>query len=305
MLPKVLNNGGPSHRMPDVARLPARQGRPWWHLVRALSVCYLVILLIMSFWEDTLIFFPSVYPQGSWSPARLNLEDAWFNAPDGTRLHGWYVPHPKPRAIVLFAHGNAGNLSDRASIVEELVDRVGVSVMIFDYRGYGRSSGSPSESGVLADARAARAWLAKRTGATESQIVLMGESLGGGVMVDLAASDDARALVLLNTFSSLPDVAAFHYPWLPVKWMMRTRLDSLAKIGNYRGPLLQIHGDADTIVPISLAERLFAEANEPKRFVTIRGGDHNDVLAPAVYAAIDQFLAQDLPAAPPEVADQL
>jgi fermentation-respiration switch protein FrsA (DUF1100 family) len=144
----------------------------------------------------------------------------------------------------------------------------------------------------LADARAARAWLAKRTGVSESQIVLMGESLGGGVMVDLASQDGARALILDSTFSALPDVAAHHYRWLPVRWLMRNRFDSLAKIGAYRGPLLQMHGDADTIIPLTIGQRLFEAANEPKRFVVLPGHDHNDVRPHEFYAALDAFVAE-------------
>jgi uncharacterized protein len=239
-----------------------------------------------------LIFFPSVYPDGYWKPDGLEFEDAWFTASDGARLHGWYVPHAEARAIVLFAHGNAGNISHRAEILDLLVHRLAVSVLAFDYRGYGRSEGKPSEAGVLADARAARTWLAERAGVSQRQIVLMGESLGGGVMVDLAAKDGTRGLILENTFSSLPEVAAFHYPWLPVKMLMRTQLNSAKKIRDYRGPLLQIHGDADSIVPLALAERLYDAANPPKQFVLIRGGDHNDQRTPAFVQAIDQFIAQ-------------
>ncbi len=242
------------------------------------------------FFENSLIYFPSVYPEGDWQPYGLAFEDAWFEAADGVKLHGWYVPHEQPRAVLLFAHGNAGNLSHRAEGINTLVKRLHVSVMIFDYRGYGRSTGNPHEAGILADARAARRWLATRAGVAESQIVLMGESLGGGVMVDLAAADGARGLILENTFSSMPDVAAFHYPWLPARWLMRTRLDSFAKIGNYHGPLLEIHGDADRIVPLTLAQRLYEAANPPKQFVIIPQGDHNDPRRGLAYQALDQFL---------------
>jgi uncharacterized protein len=252
---------------------------------------YLLVVLLMLVMENSLIYFPSVYPDGFWNPPGLNFEDAWFEAPDGTKLHGWYVPHEKPRAVVLFAHGNAGNLSHRYELLESLHE-LGVSVMIFDYRGYGRSEGSPSEAGILADARAARRWLAERAGVKESDIVLMGESLGGGVMVDLAATDGARALVLENTFTSLPDVAAYHYPWLPVKLLMRTRLNSADKIARYHGPLLQAHGDADTIIPFEIGRRLFEAAGEPKEFVVIPGGDHNDPRTEQFFAALDRFLAR-------------
>ena len=139
---------------------------------------------------------------------------------------------------MLFCHGNGGNITHRVDALKMLHRRAGVSVLIFDYRGYGRSEGKPSEAGVLADARAARAWLAAREKIAEADVVLMGESLGGAVAVDLAARDGARALVLESTFSSLPDVAAYHYPWLPVRWVMRTRFDSAGKIGDYHGPLL-------------------------------------------------------------------
>jgi fermentation-respiration switch protein FrsA (DUF1100 family) len=249
------------------------------------------LVLGMLVMENSLIYFPSVYPDGIWEPPGLEFEDASFQSADGTKLHGWYVPHDQPRAVVLFAHGNAGNLSHRYELLEDL-NELGVSTMIFDYRGYGKSEGVPSEAGILADARAARAWLAKRAGVNEGDIVLMGESLGGGVMVDLAAHDGARALVLENTFTSLPDVAAFHYPWLPVRTLMRTRLDSAAKIGKFHGPLLQAHGDSDTIIPYPIGQKLHAAANEPKTFVSIAGGDHNDARTPEFFAALDRFLSE-------------
>ena len=119
----------------------------------------------------------------------------------------------------------------------------------------------------------------------------MGESLGGAVMVDLAAQEGARGLILENTFTSMPDVAAYHYPWLPVKWIIRTQLNSVAKIDRFRGPLLQFHGDDDTVIPFDIGKRLFAAANEPKEFVVISGGNHNDPRTPQAFAAMDQFLS--------------
>jgi fermentation-respiration switch protein FrsA (DUF1100 family) len=141
-------------------------------------------------------------------------------------------------------------------------DRLNASVLVFDYRGYGKSEGTPSEAGLLADARAARRWLAARTGVAERDIVVVGKSLGGGVAVDLAAKDGARALILESTFPSLPEVAAHHVPWLPTHWLMNTRLNSVAQIGNYHGPLLQSHGDADRTIPYEMGRKLFDAANE-------------------------------------------
>ncbi|MBX3413128.1 MAG: alpha/beta hydrolase [Pirellulales bacterium] len=246
---------------------------------------------MFSFFENSLVYFPAKYPTGDWNPLGLEFEDAWFEAADGTKLHGWYVPHPSPRAVILFAHGNGGNLTGWAEDLRQIHARAGASVMIFDYRGYGRSAGSPNEVGVLQDARAARAWLAERAGVREQDIVLMGTSLGGGVMVDLAAHDGARALVLQNTFTSLVDVAKFHFGWLPASMLMRNRLDSAAKIGRFHGPLLQSHGDIDTIVPYALGRKLFEQAHEPKQFLTLEGFQHNDLHPPEYFEALGDFLS--------------
>ena len=259
-------------------------------LVIAAALGYLTVVVLSMLLEERLVFFPSRYPEGDWKPLDLHPEDAHFVAADGVRLHGWYLPRQEPLAAVLFCHGNAGNITHRYELLWMLHHRVGVSVLIFDYRGYGRSEGSPTEAGILADARAARAWLAAREGIAEIQIVLMGESLGGAVAVDLAAADGARALVLQKTFTSLPDVAAHHFPWLPVRWLMRNRLDSLGKIANYRGPLLMCHGQPDTIVPYQLGRRLFEAANEPKQWIDLPGDDHNDPLPPSYFDQLKRFL---------------
>jgi uncharacterized protein len=243
----------------------------------------------MATFEGSMVFQPSHYPEGDWQPAGLKFEDAWFASADGTRLHGWYVPHEQARATVLYCHGNGGNVASWADAARLLHDRVGVSVMLFDYRGYGRSEGKPSEAGVLADARAARAWLAKREGIAQNQIVLMGRSMGGGVAVDLAATDGARALVLESTFTSMPDVAQTMFPLLPARLLMQTKFDSVKKIANYHGPLLESHGTADRLIPYSIGCRLFDAANQPKQFVPIPGGDHNDPQTEAYYQALSRF----------------
>jgi len=264
----------------------------WTWPLRWLTVLYLVVLLAFMALEDSLLFFPSKYPEGDWSPRGLAFEDAWFSAPDGTRLHGWYVPAENPRAQVLFAHGNAGHLAHRADLARVLAQEMGVSVLMFDYRGFGRSEGKgPNEAGVLTDARAARAWLAQRAGVKERDIVLMGESIGGAVAVDLAA-DGARGLILENTFSSLPDVAGFHYPWLPIRLLLRSRFDSAQRITGYQGPLLQCHGDVDEIVPMKFGRRLHDAANGPKEWIEIQGGSHNDPRSEEWLRAIDQFFGR-------------
>ena len=266
----------PGKQAADRAPRPRGALRSLVRVALAIAGIYVGMVVIMMVFENSFLFFPSCYPDGDWQPDRLAFEDAWFQAEDGTRLHGWYVPAENPRAVVLFAHGNGGNLTHRVEVLDALANALGVSVMIFDYRGYGRSEGHPSLAGVLTDARAARRWLAKKADVPESQIVLMGESLGGAVMVELAGADGARGLILENTFSSLADVGTFHYPWLPVRLVMSGQLNSAARIRDYRGPLLQFHGETDRIVPFKLGQRLFDAANEPKRLVVIPFGDHND-----------------------------
>lgn len=129
--------------------------------LRPAAVAYLLALLTLMFFEERLIFFPRPYPQGEWQPAGLAIEDAWTKSADGVSIHGWYLEHPDPRAVVLFAHGNAGNITGRDDVLRDL-HALGASALVFDYRGYGRSAGTPHEAGILADARAARTWLAQR-----------------------------------------------------------------------------------------------------------------------------------------------
>jgi fermentation-respiration switch protein FrsA (DUF1100 family) len=286
---------GEGTESPPASRIARRWPHRIWRAVRLALIAYLIVLLVMMFFEKSLIFIPLNYPDDDWRPGGLAIEEARFQASDGVRLHGWYVPHSQPVATILFLHGNAGNITHRAEVLRKLHGRIGASVLIFDYRGFGKSEGRPSEQGVLDDARAARKWLANREHIGESDIVLMGESLGGGVAVDLAAADGARALILESTFSSLPDAAAYHYPWLPVHLLMQTRFDSVAKIGAYRGPLLQSHGESDTIIPFALGKRLFDAANEPKQFITIAHRDHNDPRPESYYGTVAEFLG-NLPA---------
>jgi fermentation-respiration switch protein FrsA (DUF1100 family) len=238
--------------------------------------------------EQRLVFAPSKYPAGEWNPPSLQKEDVWFSSADGTRLHGWYCPVAEPRAAILYMHGNGGNITWLPDVVCRL-QQLQVSVFVFDYRGYGQSEGRPSEQGVLDDARAARRWLAEREGLSEQQIVLFGRSLGGGVAVDLA-TDGARGLILQSTFTSLPDVADEHTHLVSVRGLMRNRLDSLAKISKYHGPLLISHGEADRLIPIEQGRALYDRAPGPKQFIAIPKAGHNTPHPWWYYGALDEFL---------------
>ncbi len=261
--------------------------------------CLLVVLPLLggcraplAALEHALVFHPTSFPRGDWRPNPDLYEDVTFDTPDGHRLHGWLAEASRPRAVVLYCHGNAGNITSRRHVLRLYRDRLNCTVLIFDYRGYGRSAGTPSEEGLLTDARAARRWLAERTGVAEGDIILVGHSLGGGVATDLAAFDGARGLILENTFTSVPDAAEHHCWPLRVGGLMQTRLDSQAKIHLYRGPLLQTHGDADWVVPFALGRQLFEAANEPKRFVHVPGGGHNDPPNREYFQALHEFLQE-------------
>ena len=199
---------------------------------------------------------------------------------DGVRLHGWLAEPDggSPRAVVLFNHGNGRNVTTRRHVIELFRDRMNTTVLVYDYRGYGKSTGRPTETGVLTDARAARRWLAARAGVRESDVVIAGHSLGTGVAVDLAAADGARGLILEGAFTSLPDVAASHVPFLPVRAVMQTRLHSEAKIAAYHGPLLQVHGDGDGSPTPRVAAVRGGERAEAVRDGA--GGDHNHLYTP-------------------------
>lgn len=238
---------------------------------------------------DRLLFFPTKFPDGDWNPEGLRFEDVVFKSEDGTTLHGWYCPADNPRGVVLMAHGNAGHVASRANWLRYLQTKMELSVFLFDYRGYGQSEGTPTVEGVIQDAMAARAKLRELASIKDSEMILMGESLGGAVVTQLAADSAPRALILQSTFSSLREVAAIHFSHLSVL-VPKTKLDSVDAIASYQGPLLQSHGDQDRTIPFSLGEKLFNAANEPKTFVTIEGADHNNWLTDKYLEELNRFL---------------
>jgi fermentation-respiration switch protein FrsA (DUF1100 family) len=265
--------------------------------LRTTAVSYCGVLLLLLFLENTLLYPAPKCPEGDWEAPYLSREDVDFTSADGTKLHGWFVEHANPRAVVLYCHGNGDCLGYLGPFLQELRDKHQVSVFAFDYRGYGKSEGTPGEAGILADGDAAQRWVAQRTGRQLSDIVLMGRSLGGGVAVDLAAKNGARGLILQNTPSSMPDAASYMYWFAPVHLMMKNRYDSVSKIGNYAGPILLSHGTADTLVPFALGQKLFNAVKSPaKHFFKIEGGGHNDPEPPEYEAALTSFLV----ALPPE-----
>jgi len=258
----------------------------------ASEVLAVVIALLALIWfgQRSLIYFPDGRMP---DPAAFGLPDAEieaFETQDGLTLEGWFVP-PRARPTghtVLVFNGNAGHRGHRAPLAAQLAAR-GLAVFLFDYRGYGGGPGLPSEAGLARDARAALACLGRRPGVDITKIVFFGESLGAAVAVDLAVEFPPAALILRSPFTSLADVGARHYPFLPVRWLLRDRYDSIRRIGRLTSPLVVIAGETDAIVPIDDSRELFDAAPEPKRFIVIRGADHNDdevAHGPAVIRAV-------------------
>jgi fermentation-respiration switch protein FrsA (DUF1100 family) len=264
-----------------------------WRVLRPFLIAYVVVLLLMTFLETWLVYPIPPIERGDWQPQGLAYEDVRFEAADGTKLHGWLVPHPQPKRAIVYFHGNGESVGDNADLVAYLSEVLEASIFIFDYRGYGHSEGRPDEAGCIADGLAAQHWLADRLGVKPSDLVLMGSSLGSAVAVAAAAEQGAQALVLRNAFSQMTDVAAYHYPWLPVRLVMQNRYDSLARIGRYNGPLLQSHGTADFIVPIEIGRRLFdAAPSKNKRFIAFPDVGHNDPTPRSYYRELAAFLDQ-------------
>ena len=268
-----------------------------WRVCRTLLFSYLVICLLMVVLERHLVYFPPTPLPNDQQAKQLGGEEVWLQAADGTKLHGWFFPHDDPRFAVLYGHGNGEDAERNSRLMARLRDDMQASVFIFDYRGYGLSEGTPHEAGIILDGLAAQRWLAKRMSISTDEVVLYGRSLGGGVMVALAEQLGAKALIVHSSFANMTDVGADRYFWLPVRLLMRNRYPSEERIKNYEGPLLQIHGTADGVVPLKLAKPLFdASPSEHKRFIEAPGGTHNGPLSQDVFAALIEFL-DELPQA--------
>jgi fermentation-respiration switch protein FrsA (DUF1100 family) len=258
--------------------------------------CYLGVLVVLLALENWFLFHPITAAEEWWPPPTgLHAEDVQLTSADGTMVHAWWCPPPAWRSehgALLYCHGNAGNLSHRGEGVKRWQDQFGVAVLIFDYPGFGRSHGRPSEAGCYAAGEAAYDWLVHGASVRPENILLYGGSLGGAIATDLAVRRPHRALILLSTFSSFPDMAQKTFPWLPARWLVRNQFDNVGKIGKTSRPIFIAHGTADRLVPFRQAERLFATAAEPKRFFPMEGFGHDEGAPPAFYESLRQFLVE-------------
>ena len=224
------------------------------------------------------IFLPDRYPNGIWNPGAYGLpaEDVWFSTEDGMRLHGWWVPHRKARGTILYCHGNTGSIAHRIGVLSKLWS-LEVNLFAFDYRGYGRSTGQPTEDGLYLDVRAAHEHLIREAGCRADEILLFGHSLGGAVAIDCALDRKVAGLVAQSTFTHIRDAARAVFPTLPIHLAARRQFRSIDKVAELEIPKLFIHGESDETVPLELGKRLYESASEPKDFYLVRRGGHNDL----------------------------
>jgi fermentation-respiration switch protein FrsA (DUF1100 family) len=251
----------------------------FWSVIQIGLLVYLGLLALIYFKQDALVFQSAMDRGFLATPASIGLgfEPLTLTTPDGETLDGWHVPAPRgtpARGLVMIFHGNAGNISHRLDYLRMFHD-LGFASLIIDYRGYGRSSGRASEEGSYIDAATAWRHATQALGYPAGRIVLFGESLGGAVAAQLAATRQPAALVLASTFTSVPDLGAEIYSWLPIRLLARIRYDSRERLPQVNSPVLVLHSRQDDIIPFAHGERLFAAARAPKQFMEIEGG-HND-----------------------------
>ena len=264
---------------------------PWWlRMLRTLLLAYLGLLIVLKVFENRFVYPRSIAGDDWETPD--DFKEITLETDGGVKIVGWYAAHSQPLDSMVFFHGNGGHLQHRVTLIRQLRDRCQANVLAIDYRGYGKSDGSPSEAGLIKDAEAAVDWLCKKDEIKPSSLLICGRSLGGAVAVQMAVKHQPKGLILQRTFTTLPD-AARSGPIgriAPVEWMMSNQFRSVDIIDQYQGPLLQSHGTADEVISFRLGQQLHARANEPKEFFTDQGGGHNTDDGAPYYSVLVNFL---------------
>jgi fermentation-respiration switch protein FrsA (DUF1100 family) len=265
-------------------------------LLLVILIAFAILFVLVRLFERQMVFFPSRYPAGFWpspSTGTPDLTDVWFAAEDNVKLHGWLVQHAQPTATLLLCHGNAGNLSDRYEWLEMLHQRVPANLFIFDYRGFGRSEGTPSEKGCYRDAVAAFRWLEAQIPAPP--IIVHGHSLGSAVAIELVRRlpDRTAGIILESSFTNADDMARLMFGPIPLHWLSTMKWTSDEKIAAVTIPKLFIHGEHDSVIPLRLGKKLYEAAAPPKEFVLLPRADHNDTFVAGgdeYYQALRKFI---------------
>lgn len=240
-----------------------------WTILRLVLLAWLGLAIVLYAFQSRLIYVPHRELVATPDQVGLRYQDANLTTADGVNIHGWYLPHPKPRATLLFFHGNAGNISHRLESLQ-IFHQLDLNVLIIDYRGYGRSEGKPDEQGTYRDAEAAWDWLTTEQHIPPDKIIIFGRSLGGGIAAWLAARREPGAVILESTFTSIPDMAAVLYPYLP-RWLARIHYANIEQVPSIGSPIWIGHSRDDELIPYTQGERLYAAANQPKRFFEMNG----------------------------------
>lgn len=254
----------------------------------AFGVIYATLLSGMYFYQRDLQYFPTRHDPEPRAAGLAGVERVELSTPDGETLVLWFAPPDGDRPVILFLHGNGGSIADRADRFVFYQSR-GFGVAFLSWRGYGGSTGSPSETGLLTDAKTAYDHL-RGLGVAPDRIAVVGESLGTGVAVQIAAANPTGAVVLEAPFSAAVDVARAAYPWLPVGLLMKDQFRSRDHIAGIRAPLLILHGDRDRVIPPGFGERLYDAAQNPKTFLSLGPVGHEALFDPATWAAGADFI---------------
>ena len=260
-----------------------------------LFLSYSLILVIVYFRQERMLYFPEKEIWQTPDTISLKYDEIYFKTKDGLNISGWYIPAENEKGVLLFCHGNAGNISHRVDSIK-IFNSLNLSVLIFDYRGYGKSEGKPSEFGTYLDAEAAWDYLVNVKRKSPESIILFGRSLGGAVAAELAMTKKSAALIIESCFTSVPDLGKTFYPWLPIKLLSKFKYSTIDKIGSINCPKLIIHSPEDEIISFRHGEMLYEKAFQPKDFVKIKGG-HNEgfLLSGKTYSdGIKMFLEKHL-----------
>jgi fermentation-respiration switch protein FrsA (DUF1100 family) len=239
-----------------------------------LVLSYFLMLVIVYFKQDGMLYHPEKEIGKTPMDIPLDFDEVAIKTKDGITISGWYIPAEHEKGVVLICHGNAGNVSHRLDTIR-IFHRLNLSVLIFDYRGYGRSEGKPSEEGTYLDAEAAWEYLVHGKKKPPQQIIIFGRSLGGAVAAEVAMRKNPAILIIESSFISVPEIGKSLYPWLPVKLLSKYKYATMDKMGSIHCPTLVIHSPEDEIVPFRHGEQIYAKALQPKEFLKIEGG-HNE-----------------------------
>jgi pimeloyl-ACP methyl ester carboxylesterase len=258
-----------------------------WRILFIILAAYLFLSIYLYIRQPSMVYFPKKELIGTPTDIALPYREIFFDSRDGVRLCGWFIgkEDQKDQPLILFFHGNGGNISHRLESIS-IFNRLNLNVFIIDYRGYGKSKGKPSEKGTALDARAAWDYVVNHEKIPPEKIIIFGRSLGGAVAAQLAASQgiEARALILESTFTSIPDIGAEIYPFLPVRTLSRFQYATIDRIKSIHLPVLIIHSPQDQLIPYKHGRRLYSAANKPKHFLKISGShDEGFVNAIEVY----------------------